>query len=374
MAYPTLLALGALDAAGYSLIAPVVPELAEATGASPALIGGLVAIFAVGMVLGFAAAGEAIKRYGARPVLTAALALIALGCLGFALGDGLAAYFVSRFAMGVGSGGLWIAITFSTLELWPGQEYICMSRIFAAYSIGGLIGPVLGAIRGIDGPFLAYAVLVVASLVPVALMRPPARRRAFTADRTALRRPGFWVASAAILFTVLALGVVEGVLPLHFARRLDQTPIGLIYAAVSGLVAISAALAARFRPRNNVVVAALLITAGLALAGAAGRVPLWIAALALAGTGIGLGNTGAIGMLLEAVRPERIVTAMIIWSQIGIAGYLFGPVAAGAVAETLGFAALGLVPLAASLVLLGMLRWAPTPRRATPVRAARGPT
>jgi hypothetical protein len=64
-------------------------------------------------------------------------------------------------------------------------------------------------------------------------------------------------------------------------------------------------------------------------------------------------------MLLDSVRPERIVTAMIIWSQIGIAGYLLGPVAAGAIAQWLGFAALGLVPLAAALMLLRALRWAP---------------
>ena len=62
-------------------------------------------------------------------------------------------------------------------------------------------------------------------------------------------------------------------------------------------------------------------------------------------------------MLLEVVPPERIVTAMIVWSQIGIAGYLVGPVAAGAVADRLGFAALGLVPLGAALLLLWTMRW-----------------
>ena len=42
--------------------------------------------------------------------------------------------------------GIWIGVTFDTLARWPGQEYLCMSRIFAAYSAGGLIGPTLGAI------------------------------------------------------------------------------------------------------------------------------------------------------------------------------------------------------------------------------------
>jgi MFS family permease len=355
VAYLTLLALGALDAAGYSVIAPVVPEIAEATSATPAVIGALVATFPVGMVLGFAAAGEGVKRHRPRPVIIGALGLIVLGSLGFVLGSGLPSYLVARFVMGIGSGGLWIGITFTTLERWPGQEYLCMSRIFSAYSVGGLIGPALGAIHGIQGPFLAYAALAGVALAPVALSRAPTESRSFVADRGALRLPGFWAASVAILFTVLALGVVEGVLPLHLSRRLDQTEIGLIYATASVLVASSAALAARFRPRSDVLAAALFVTIGLALAGASDAVLPWIVALVLTGIGIGLGNTGSIGMLLEAVRPERIVTAMIIWSQIGIAGYLLGPVAGGAVAQWLGFAALGLVPLAAALVLLPAL-------------------
>ena len=47
-AYPLLLALGALDATGYSVIVPVAPAIADATGAGPATIGLLVASFPAG--------------------------------------------------------------------------------------------------------------------------------------------------------------------------------------------------------------------------------------------------------------------------------------------------------------------------------------
>ena len=43
MAYLVLLALAALDSAGYSIIAPVVPAIGDETGAGPGLIGALVA-------------------------------------------------------------------------------------------------------------------------------------------------------------------------------------------------------------------------------------------------------------------------------------------------------------------------------------------
>ena len=46
MAFAVLFALAALDSAGYSIIAPVVPEIGDATGAGPGLMGALVASFA----------------------------------------------------------------------------------------------------------------------------------------------------------------------------------------------------------------------------------------------------------------------------------------------------------------------------------------
>ena len=355
IAYPLLLTLGALDAAGYSVIVPVAPAIADATDAGPATIGLLVACFPAGMVIGFAVAGWGVQRHGARAVLAASLVLVALGSLGFILGDALAAYFPSRLLMGLGSGGIWIGVTFDTLERWPGQEYLCMSRIFAAYSVGGLIGPALGIVGGIRGPFLAYLGLLLAAVPLVLLMRNPATRRTFSADRAALRTRGFWLSSAAILFAALALGVLDGVLPLHFAERLTQTEIAALYVGASVIVALSAAAAGTLPPRPLVLLSIFLAVAGISLAGAAAEVPLWLLAMLLSGLGIGIGNTGSIGMLVQAVPVERIVAAMVVWSQIGIAGYLVGPLLGGAVADGLGFAYLGLVPAAAGLLVLGFL-------------------
>jgi MFS family permease len=355
-AYPLLLALGALDATGYSVIVPVAPAIADATGAGPATIGALVASFPAGMVGGFALAGWAVRRHGSRILLIGSLALVALGALGFVLADSLGVYFAARTLMGLGSGGIWIGVTFDTLERWPGQEYLCMSRVFAAYSVGGLIGPALGGFGGIHGPFIAYMVLLILALPAVLLVGEPQTRRGFGADRAALRTRAFWVASAAILFAVLALGVLEGVLPLHFAERLTQAQIGALYVGASMVVAISAAASGGRPPRPLVFAAVLLSVAGISLAGIAVHVPLWLLAVALAGVGIGLANTGSLGMLVQAVPFERIVTAMVVWSQVGIVGYLLGPLAGGLVADSLGYAFIGTVSAAAGLLLLAMLR------------------
>jgi MFS family permease len=85
------------------------------------------------------------------------------------------------------------------------------------------------------------------------------------------------------------------------------------------------------------------------------EVPVWVLAVALAAIGIGLGNTGSLGMLVEAVPVERIVSAMVVWSQVGIVGYLLGPLAGGVVADGAGYAAVGLVPAAAGVPVVFLL-------------------
>jgi MFS family permease len=353
--YPLLLTLGALDATGYSVIVPVAPAIADATGASPAIIGLLVASFPAGMVGGFALAGGAVRRHGARVVLAASIVVVAAGALGFVLGDSLAVYFPARTLMGIGSGGIWIGVTFETLERWPGEEYVCMSRVFAAYSVGGLIGPALGAFGGIHGPFLAYLLLLVAALPLVLMVNPPSTRRTFAADRTVLGTPAFRVACGAILFAALALGVLEGVLPLHLAERLSQAQIGALYVGASLVVATSATASGGARPRPLAFAAVVLAVAGISLAGVVANVPMWLLAVLLAAVGIGLGNTGSLGLLVEAVPVERIVSAMVVWSQVGIVGYLLGPLAGGAIADGPGFAAIGIVPAAAGAVVVTLL-------------------
>ena len=355
-AYPLLLALGALDATGYSLIVPVAPAIADATGAGPATIGLLIAAFPAGMVAGFGLAGVVGRRFGPRALLTGSLALVAVGSLGFVLGDSLAVYFPARTLMGLGSGGLWIGVMLDTVDRWPGEEYLCMSRVYAAYSAGGLLGPALGALGGIHRPFLAYVTLLVAAIPLLFLVATAPARRALAAERSALRVRGFYLACAAITFASVALGVLEGVLPLHFAEQLNQAEIGVLYVGASVVLAISAATSGGMRPLPLVSAAVLLAVAGIAAAGIGVSLVPWVFALGVAVVGIGMGNTGSLGLLVDAVPVERIVTALVVWSQVGIVGYMLGPLAGGIVAEGAGYGYVWHVPAGAALFLLALIR------------------
>jgi MFS family permease len=310
------------------------------------------------MVVGFAAAARLVRSGHTRATLLAALAVSGLGTLIIAANPGLPALFGARALMGLGSGGLWIGVSFATLAYWPGQEYLCMSRIYAAYSAGALLGPALGALGGTSTPFIAYAALL-AVLAPAAARLPHLPAATFASDRAALRSRRFWVSAVAIMLAILATGALDGVLPLHFAQHWSQTGIGIAYLLVGGLLALGSAAAGHQPPIRMLITGALATTLGLTLAGASSTPTT----LALIGLGAGVAQTGATGLLLAAVPTARIVTAMVVWSQLGILGYLAAPALGGLAAQHLGYAALGLLP-AATATLLAILA-APTYHRRT---------
>jgi MFS family permease len=358
LAYAGFAGLATLDASGYGVIAPVIPEIADATGSGPVVTGALVATFGVGMAAGFVLAGAGIQRRDAAFVLAGSVVLMGLGAIGFATIESLPLYFASRFAMGLGSGGLWMGIALGVIERWPGDELRRLSGIMASYSVGGIAGPALGAIGGIRAPFLAYLGVVALAGAALRLLGPPHEHaEGFVSDRRALRAPGFLLSAAGVLMVAITIGTFDGVLPLHFSERLGQGEIGGLYAGTSLVLAFWAYASSRLPARPTLVAATALIVGGLALAGAGDVVWVWVVALLVVAAGFGLAETASIGILLDAVGTQRIILAMVVWSQIFALGYLVGPVAGGVVAETLGFGAIGLVPLAfATLVVAGLVR------------------
>jgi MFS family permease len=362
MAYLVLLALAALDSAGYSIIAPVVPEIGGATGSGPGVMGVLVASFAVGQLIGYPLAGRMLQRKHAVAVLLASLALVVIGDLAFILGDSLSVYFPARLLQGIGAGGLWIGVSFAILERHPGEEYRRLTGVLAAYGLGAIAGPAIGGTGGIRMPFVLHLVLVTAVALALLAIGAPKHPVRFGSDRAALRTPGFFLASAGILMVALALGTFDGPLPLHFAEQLSQAEIAGLYVLAAVIASVCAALAGRLAPRPVLAFATVVMTFSIALGGLTETVGFWILVVILVGMGIGAGESGALGVLLASIGVERIVLAMVVWSQVWAIGYLVGPAIGGAVAEALGYGALGLVPLAASmLVVVGFARWRSVP-------------
>ena len=342
MAFAVLFALAALDAAGYSIIAPVVPEIGDATGAGPGVMGALVACFAIGQMVGYPLSARLLQRVNARAVLLASLSLTIVGDLGFVFGESLGVYFPARLVQGIGAGGLWIGTAFAILERYPGEEYKRLSGILAAYGLGAIAGPAIGGVGGISGPFLLHLVLVTGLTLALLAIGAPKNTAKFGSDRAALRTPGFMLASAGILMVALTLGTFDGPMPLHFGEQLSQAEIAALYVLAALISSGAAALAGRRPPRVMLAVATVLMTLSIALGGATEVIGLWVLVAVLCGIGVGAGDAGALGVLLESIGLDRIVLAMVVWSQVWAIGYLVGPAVGGGVAEAFGYGALGL--------------------------------
>lgn len=352
---PILLTLAVVDSAGYSVIGPVLPALQASTGASVTTLSLLAACFPLAMLVGLVVGGRLAHDGRTRTALLLGLALLISSSLVFGFTTDLAVLFGARSVMGIGSGCLWIGLTLRTLEYWPGEEYVRMSRVYAGYSIGSLLGPLLAALGGTRAPFVAYA-LVLGACVPLVLVLParpvPAGRQDLRRDRAVLRTSGFWFGALSILFAMTTFGTLDGVLPLHLADHWSQSQIGVAYTLSAVLVAVSSAAAGHTRPLVALGVGAVGVVGGIALAGATGTVAFWAAALLLVGLGAGAAETGATGVLLDNVPRERIVSAMVAWSQVGILGYFLAPTLGGLVVTHLGFGWLGLVPLTALVAIV----------------------
>jgi MFS family permease len=339
-----LLALAVVDSAGYSVIGPVLPALARRSGEGPAVMGALAGTFPVAMLVGFVLAGGLVRRGRLRTTVLASILVTAASSLLFAGQANLVVWFLARAGMGLGSGGLWIGVTLATLAYWPGREYVSMSRIYAGYSVGAVVGPALGSLGGFRVPFLSYAVLLLV-LAPAALLLPSPGRHRFTTDRSAIRTRRFWVATLAIALAMTSIGLLDGVLPLHFGTRLTQAQIGLTFVGVAVLYAVGSVLAGRYPAWRVTLVGGVAITVGITAAGGTSAVAVWFVALVAVALGTAFAETGATGLLLEASPTDRIVTPMVLWSQLAMFGYLVGPAVGGVAAEHIGYAALGLLPL-----------------------------
>jgi predicted MFS family arabinose efflux permease len=117
----------------------VLPTIARALDLGPAAAGALSAAIPVGIMVGFPIAGRWIRTRSTESLLPISALVVAAGTAPSGFGDGLPGYFLGRFVMGLGSCGIWMGVTYTTLERWPAMEYLCMSRVFAAYSAGALL-------------------------------------------------------------------------------------------------------------------------------------------------------------------------------------------------------------------------------------------
>jgi len=178
----------AVDLIGFGIVLPILPQYAERFGASAAVIGVLVASFSMAQLVFAPVWGRLSDRIGRKPVLLISLFGTAVGSLLTGAAGGLALLFLGRIIDGASGASVSVAQASVADVAEPQDRARLMGLLGAAFGVGFVAGPAIGAIGALFGPHVPFYIAAVIAFVNgiVAIKRLPEtapghRRRAAAA-------------------------------------------------------------------------------------------------------------------------------------------------------------------------------------------------
>lgn len=336
----------------------MLPQIVEATGVDRAAAGVLAAAFPVGFAAALPLVGWRLCRDPYRRILRIGLAVVIPADLLMGAVDGYLPWLALRALQGAGAAAVWMALFVGVLRLWPHAAGRRLGGIVAAYGVGGIAGPLLGAVGGIGAPFALLGLACAVTLAATALL--PAAGALPAAGPLLLTSPLVLAISAANVALGLAIGTLEGAFPLVFATRLDARGIGLLFLAATVPLILAAVFAGRIRGASPIrkALVATLAAGGVAVAAVplAEGIAVWAALLVVAGLSVGTAETTSATLLQATLTADhQLVPATFTWTLGFIVGYGIGPPVAGLLARYWSPAASGLLVLLVCTGLAGAM-------------------
>jgi multidrug resistance protein len=270
-----------IDLIGFGIVLPLLPLYAERFGASVSTVGLLTASYALAQFVFAPIWGRVSDRVGRRPVILLALVGTVAASLTMGLADALWLLFLARVVDGISGASYAAAQAYIADVTTPEERAHGMGMIGAAFGLGFILGPALGALFALidpRAPFFAAAALAAGNLL-LAYRRLPEPERHVSGSpaprRSLLRRalgdgrlaPFVWLA----LLGNLGFVAMETTFALFAERRFDfgLEAVGLVFAYIGIVSAIvQGGLVRRVTRRYGeprVMVAGLALT-GVALA------------------------------------------------------------------------------------------------------------
>lgn len=134
-----------VDMVGSTMILPLVPFYATRMGASGAMVGVILASYAVAQLVSAPGWGRFSDRYGRRPAILVGLIVSSVAYLVFAFSDSLPFLLVSRFVQGVGGGTVGVLQAYVTDAMREDDRAKSLGWLSAATSFGVVVGPAFGS-------------------------------------------------------------------------------------------------------------------------------------------------------------------------------------------------------------------------------------
>jgi MFS family permease len=330
----------------FTVLAPLLPHLADRFGLSKSAAGALVACYAAGAMLAALPSGLVAARLGAKQTALLGLVLLGASSVVFGLAPGVASVFAARVAQGAASSFAWTGGFAWLLVHTPDERRgEAIGTALGAAVAGALLGPAVGSAASAAGMtvvFVALAVPAFALALWGAAIPGAPRQDVFTLDavRRALVQPSLLRASLLTALAGFLLGVISVLAPLHLAHLgWSATGIGAIFlleaaanTAASPVLGRWADRAGRRAPIELALVLSMLGSLGLLWS--TGHWP-YAALVLAAGIAYGLLWTPALVLISDAAL-ERGLGYVVGFALMNLAwspGQMLGSVFAGGVAQ-----------------------------------------
>jgi MFS transporter, DHA1 family, multidrug resistance protein len=372
------------------------PLIARELGASALAIGGLLAVYALIIVVAQPVVGYGLDRFGRRPFLITGLLGYAVSNAIFGLASDLGGLFLAQLTQGLGSGLLWLAALAVVSDLAPednlGQEY---GRIEEMSIRGVLIGTAVGfavlhlvsrtalgdAFGGgeslISGWRFLFLGFTTATLLAVALVWrgvPESLERSTDLPEEAPATPhgqsvkadGKWrlpgqlrIFLVIVILTATAAEILSPILIKYLydnvSTNLFMVALAFLPAALAGSVLPSrlGGLSDRFGRRPPLIIA--LIVSGLAALAVPFVQSLWPLALlwVFEAAAFAAATPAEEALVVDLAGGEREGTALGYYTAAAGLGGVIGPLLGGWLYDR--FAALGTFGISALLMVIGAI-------------------
>jgi DHA1 family tetracycline resistance protein-like MFS transporter len=341
----TLLSVVVIDLIGFAIVIPILPFYAEEFGASATILGILITCYAVMQFLLAPVWGRLSDRIGRRPVILLTLAGTSLALLFLGLAGSLWALFLARILGGAFGANISVATAYISDLAEDHERTRWMGMIGAAFGVGFVLGPLIGAVLASHGhalPLFAASALAAVNLVyaSFSLTEPARHKVAAAADgapKPALLRNRriLGMCSVYLLFT---FGVTQLEVTFAYLMRdrfgYDARQVGLLltFTAVV-MVAIQGGairgLAARFGERTLLLAGALLLAISMGVIPWISSVFLLLVPLAVSSVGRGIAHPAMLTLVSEASTPDNRGAVMGVFQSSASLARVASPLVAG---------------------------------------------
>lgn len=346
--FGVLWATVAIDLVGFGIVLPILPLYARRFHASPLEATLLVAAFSAATFVCSPMWGRLADRCGRKPVLIVSLVGTALGSLCTGLAGGLTLLFIGRLVDGVSGASVSVAQASVTDLADPGDRPRLFGLLGAAFGVGFVVGPAIGALSALVGPRVPFVVaaviagvnaLVAVRRLPETRTRPPAEDGPVV-DRSpfgAFRTPGVPSLIAVSALALVSFSAFEATFALFGRARLgfglgsSAAAFAVVGAVIVGVQVglVSRVVRCLGEPRT-LGVGLLLDAAGLVALAPARSWALAAPALLLLTVGQGLVQTTMTSTLAGRADPSRRGEVLGAQQSAGGLARVGGPILGGA--------------------------------------------